>query len=211
MPVAGGESESVRRNRTYYDGDLAADLVSEALRVIGAEGPSAVSLRSLARALGVSHAAPRNHFRDKAALFAAIAAQGFAGLKAALDRAAGAPVGLGLLEAGVAYVEYALDHREHFAVMWQTDLHRNADDVAALRVECFESLVALVGGNDPIRAREAADRAWALVHGWAALLLSGSLQPPAGVTAEHYVRQQLANSSRAVYSHTPASARSTSP
>jgi AcrR family transcriptional regulator len=36
-----------------------------------------VSLRSLARRLGVSHAAPANHFPDKAALFTAIAVEGF--------------------------------------------------------------------------------------------------------------------------------------
>ena len=64
-------------NPTYYGGDLRRDLLDAALRTIAREGPSAVSLRSLARDLGVSHAAPANHFPDKAALFTAIAVEGF--------------------------------------------------------------------------------------------------------------------------------------
>ena len=62
-----------RANPTYYGGDLRRDLLDTALELIDQEGPSAVSLRSLARRLGVSHAAPANHFPDKAALFTAIA------------------------------------------------------------------------------------------------------------------------------------------
>ena len=44
----------MRVNPTYYGGDLRRDLLEEALALIAAEGPSAVSLRSLARRLGVS-------------------------------------------------------------------------------------------------------------------------------------------------------------
>ena len=200
-------SESVVRNRTYYDGDLAADLRGEALRVIATDGPSAVSLRSLTRALGVSHAAPRNHYRDKAALFGAIAVEGFAGLEDALACACGDPGDSALLGAGVAYVGYALSHPEHFAVMWQTDLYRDSPEVAARRGDCFETLVALVGIDDLHAARSAAQRAWALVHGLAALLLSGSLRPPPGTNAADYVREQLVAGSGMIHSKVSGAVR----
>src|SRR6266542_1340250 len=76
-----------RANPTYYDGDLRRELIDTALELIAREGPSTVSLRSLARGLGVSHAAPGNHFPDKAALFTAIAIEGFKLLSAAIEDA----------------------------------------------------------------------------------------------------------------------------
>ena len=88
------------KNSTYYDADLAADLKAAALQIIEVEGPAAVSLRSLARGLGVSHAAPKNHFDDKAALFAAIAVDGFSGLSDALTATIREPGESALLEVG---------------------------------------------------------------------------------------------------------------
>jgi AcrR family transcriptional regulator len=80
-----------RANPTYYDGDLRRDLLDTALELVAREGPSAVSLRSLARRLGVSHAAPANHFPDKASLFTAIAIEGFRLLAAAIEDGARRP------------------------------------------------------------------------------------------------------------------------
>src|SRR5215208_1766242 len=80
---------TAKANPTYYGGDLRRDLLDAALELIAREGPSAVSLRSLAKRLGVSHAAPANHFPDKAALFTAIATEGFELLGAAITDATG--------------------------------------------------------------------------------------------------------------------------
>ena len=79
----------VRRPAPTYGGDLRRDLLDAALELIAREGPSSVSLRWLARRLGVSHAAPANHFPDKAALFTAIATEGFELLGAAITGATG--------------------------------------------------------------------------------------------------------------------------
>src|SRR5918995_4734728 len=80
-------TEVRRRNATYYAGDLRRDLLDAALDVVATEGPSAVNLRALARQLGVSHAAPANHFADKTAVFTAIAREGFELLGQAMDHA----------------------------------------------------------------------------------------------------------------------------
>jgi AcrR family transcriptional regulator len=175
-------------NPTYYGGDLRRDLLDAALEAIAQEGPSAVSLRSLARRLGVSHAAPANHFPDKAALFTAIAVEGFTLLS---DAIAGAVDQLGMdaaagqrfRAAGRAYTGFALDHPAHFAVMWQRDLlHQDDPELAAAGDATFE---LLLGGVRDIQAegwaaganpQTVAWLAWSVVHGLATLWLGGSLQ-----------------------------------
>jgi AcrR family transcriptional regulator len=174
-------------NPTYYGGDLRRDLLDAALRTIAREGPSAVSLRSLARDLGVSHAAPANHFPDKAALFTAIAVEGFTLLGEAMAAAAelgpDATAGQRFRAAGRAYTGFALAHPAHFAVMWQRDLlHPDDPELVAAGDATFELLLGGVRevqaegwapGADP---QAVAWLAWSVVHGLAALWLGGSLQ-----------------------------------
>jgi len=57
-----------RAPRAYHHGDLRQALVAEAATLVEEEGLGALTLRELARRLGVSHAAPKNHFADKDAL-----------------------------------------------------------------------------------------------------------------------------------------------
>jgi AcrR family transcriptional regulator len=177
-----------RANPTYYGGDLRQDLLESALELIGQEGPSAVSLRSLARRLGVSHAAPANHFPDKAALFTAIAVEGFTLLAEAIGDAVrrvgpDATAGQRFRAAGRAYTGFALAHPAHFAVMWQRDLlHQDDPELVAAGDRTFELLLGSVRdiqsegwapGRDP---QTVAYLAWSVVHGLAALWLGGSLQ-----------------------------------
>ena len=181
-------SATRQANPTYYGGDLRRDLLDAALEVIASEGPSAVSLRSLARRLGVSHAAPANHFPDKAALFTAVAVEGFTLLGQAMGGAVaelGPEAGAGqrFRAAGRAYTGFALAHPAHFAVMWQRDLlHQDDPELAAAGDATFELLLGGVrdvqaegwaAGVDP---QVVAWLAWSVVHGLAALWLGGSLQ-----------------------------------
>ena len=56
-----------------------------ALLAVAEHGPAALSLRQVARRAGVSHAAPTHHFRNKAGLLTAIAAEGYRLLADALE------------------------------------------------------------------------------------------------------------------------------
>ena len=176
-----------RRNATYYDGDLRRDLLDAALRVVATEGPSAVNLRALARDIGVSHAAPANHFPDKTAVFTAIAQEGFEMLGRAMTEAAKAvasdrPDSERFDAIGQAYMEFAVSHRAHFEVMWRNDLLRRDDpSLQAAGEATFSQLI------DGVRAaqqggwaagadeRTVAYLSWAAVHGLAALWLGGPL------------------------------------
>jgi AcrR family transcriptional regulator len=180
-------TRTTRGNPTYYDGDLRRDLLAAALELIGREGPSAVSLRSLARRLGVSHAAPANHFPDKAALFTAIAVEGFELLGAAMRDAVAqagpeATAGQRFGALGRAYTGFAVTHPAHFAVMWQGDLLHNDDPALAAAGDATYALLMAgvrdvqdegwAAGTDP---QTVAYLAWSVVHGLAALWLGGAL------------------------------------
>jgi AcrR family transcriptional regulator len=165
----------------YHHGDLRRVLMAAAVAAIEEHGPTAVSLRDLARRADVSHAAPAHHFGDKAGLLTAVAVEGFTLLADAL-REAGERTG-SFLEIGVAYVGFAVDHPAHFAVMYRPDLY-HADDPAVLaaRADARASLRGGLGlvsgarqGGEPAIAALAA---WSLVHGLATLWLSGSLPAP---------------------------------
>lgn len=171
------------RNPTYYDGDLRRDLLDAALALIAAGGPSGLSLRAVARKVGVSHAAPKNHFADKTAMFTALAAEGFNGLGDALHAAMTStddPVAA-FRAAGVAYIHFAVSHPAHFRVMWRNDLHTDDAVLEAAGQQAFDALTAgaerakATGWADGVSARDLVVVAWSSVHGLAQLAIDGPL------------------------------------
>jgi AcrR family transcriptional regulator len=194
---------AMTERRSYHHGDLRRTLLSAAVTAINESGPAALSLRDLARRAGVSHAAPAHHFGDKSGLLTALATEGFDLLAAALSEARERTGDL--LEVGVAYVRFAVDHRAHFEVMFRPDLY-DADDpeLRAARDRSGEGLslgVATlpkerVGGN----ALPAQIAAWSIVHGFATLWLGGALPPEVGTDPEDAVREMA----RFLFSTPPA-------
>ncbi len=97
---------------SYHHGNLRADLLKRAEAVLAESGADGLSLRALARDLGVSHAAPSRHFRDRQALLDALAVSGFTTLNARMGQAAAGPepVADRLAELGRTYVRFAVEH-----------------------------------------------------------------------------------------------------
>ncbi|GAB2584767.1 TetR/AcrR family transcriptional regulator [Microlunatus antarcticus] len=161
--------------RSYHHGDLRAQLLSRAAEMVARDGAEAFSLRAVAAELGVSHTAPRHHFGDKQGVFTALATQGYVLLGEALETAAP----LGFREVGAAYVQFAVSHPGHFAVMHAPDLvHGQDPGLVATSTRTNRQLVDGVVAVAPGRREEVAVRAaaaWALVHGLATLALSGAL------------------------------------
>lgn len=75
--------------RPYHHGSLRQELVREGRALLVEEGQQAVTVRELARRVGVSHGAPLRHFRDRDAVLDAIAADGFDELRGHLEAARG--------------------------------------------------------------------------------------------------------------------------
>ena len=114
-----------RASGTHYDGDLGRELIDAAVTVVMEQGIDAVSLRGLARQLGVSHAAPAKHVGDLRGLFTVVAAEGFRLLDEAMRRAAedhAAPLDQ-LRKGGAAYVQFTARHQGHAEVMWRRNLY----------------------------------------------------------------------------------------
>jgi AcrR family transcriptional regulator len=181
----------MRKPRSYHHGNLKQALLAASLDLIRKAGPGAFTLRAVARRAGVSHNAPYRHFRKKEELLAALAAEGFDHLTAAMNTAAESASGA--LErfrlSGRGYVEFALRYPQHFAVMfdlpWQYELY---PQTRAAGERAFGTLVRYVeacqaeGVLPPGDARPFALLAWSMVHGVAKLAISRRL--PLSETAE---------------------------
>lgn len=173
--------------RQYHHGDLRRALLAAATEAISEVGPAQLSLRDLARRVGVSHAAPTHHFGDKAGLLTAIAADGYQlladGLRDAWERTHS------YLEVGVAYVGFAVAHRAHFEVMFRPELYR-ADDpgLQAARTRAQKLLYGPVIERGEASPIEAGVAAWSLMHGVAWLWLNGILPPQVGDDPEAIAR-----------------------
>lgn len=160
-------------DRPYHHGDLRRALMAAAEDAVARSGPAALSLRELARTVGVSHAAPAHHFGSKTGLLTAIAAEGFAVLA---DDLAGARAGGAFGDVGAAYVAFATRRPGAFAVMFDVTLLDWSDPVlreegGRARAELTRSVAAFAGGAPDPAAAELA--AWALAHGLAALVRGG--------------------------------------
>lgn len=117
-------------DRPYHYGKLREALLARATEAIEEAGVEGLSLRQLARDLGVSHAAPGKHFRDKQALLDALALDGFRGMNA---RIMGAAEAAGdhrsrFVRIARAYVDFAVAHPVLLAVMHSTKHHPDASD-----------------------------------------------------------------------------------
>ncbi|TDB76270.1 TetR/AcrR family transcriptional regulator [Micromonospora sp. KC723] len=162
----------------YHHGDLRRTILAAAVAAIGESGLDGWSLRELARRAGVSHAAPAHHFGDKAGVLTAIAAEGFTLLADALEAAEP-----DFLAAGLAYVEFAVGHPVHFAVMFQPSLYR-ADDEVVRQAETRAGDVLRKGAKALIPTTAVPEHAtlaaWSIAHGFASLWIAGALRLPPG-------------------------------
>ena len=120
--------DSQRQNpagKPYHHGGLRQALLTRAAEVIGTEGIEALTLRGLARDLGVSHSAPNRHFRSKADLLAALAIDGYAALaefcRLDMDEAGDDPH-VRLNTMCRAFLRWALEHPVQFRAMTHPDI-----------------------------------------------------------------------------------------
>jgi len=174
----------MRKSRTYHHGNLKPALLAASLELMQKAGPGAFTLREVARRAGVSHNAPYRHFRDKEELLAALAAEGFDRLTAAMTKAAQSATGAveRMRRGGRGYVEFALRYPQHFTVMFEIPLQMDSyPQTQAAAGRAFATLVHYVeacqaeGILPPGDAKPFALLAWSMVHGVAKLAINGRL------------------------------------
>ena len=115
----------------YHHGNLREALLERAAEVIAEQGVEALSLRALARDLGVSHAAPRAHFADRRELLCELAKEGFRlsvdAMHAGAEEAGPDPVAR-YRALGRSYVQFARDHPSCFRAINHPEVQAHADD-----------------------------------------------------------------------------------
>ncbi|WP_375475777.1 TetR/AcrR family transcriptional regulator [uncultured Jatrophihabitans sp.] len=191
--------------RPYHHGDLRAGLVDAGVELARAEGPEALQLRAVTRAVGVSHNAAYRHFDDHQDLVNAVAERCMAEL-ATLMRAGVATVRVRdrrrraiaeLAAIGRAYIDFAVAEpgwfRTAFAIRAAAEVEAAEVDAAKAAAATsaeergpYELLIAAldrlveVGALPSARRPGAEHAAWSAVHGMSMLLVEGPLRdlPP---------------------------------
>lgn len=167
---------------TYHHGDLKEKAIAEGLtRICANSDPQALSLREIARSVGVSATALYRHFPDKEGLLSAIASRGFAMLRAAQEQAVASGNGDPLIEAGRAYVHFAFQYPALFRMVFACPL----DQTLPFETPPEESAAGVFAKAVAARLSETASaeeryiaelRAWAQLHGLTMLILDGQLR-----------------------------------
>lgn len=182
MSAAGGPAGPRDGRASYHHGDLREALIRSALDLIAARGPAALAFAEIARAAGVSPAAPYRHFRDRNALIAEIARRGFERFAAALEAGwnAGRPDPIRAMEAcGRAYLGFARREPAWYAAMFSPGFPLEEDPALLLASErafgVLRRAAELACGDHPGRPPPlmVALHVWSMAHGIASLFVGG--------------------------------------
>jgi AcrR family transcriptional regulator len=195
---------------TYHHGDLRASCVRAAMELLEEGGETALSLRAVARRVGVSPAAPYRHYPDREALVSAVAAVGYRELAEKLAAAHPSPsTPEQMASVAIVYVQFALERPALFRIMFGEVCDRDNDERVAATAAVSLYLREIVGRCFPdADAEPMATAIWALVHGLAFLHLDGKLDAhtPA-VVADRVTAAILALLSTAGVAVAPAPSR----
>lgn len=187
-------------SRRYHHGDLKSALIESGRKLLKNKGIEALSLRTLASDVGVSHMAPYAHFKNKSELFQAIAADGFNELAMRQEEVdVSLPANLLILEYGVQYIEFAIANAPLYRLMLsqtqilgpdtgESDQHLSQELRDASKrpfVLLRNAFSRLFDDKDVQNIR--AQGAWSLVHGMSALMIDGHLVIPPGMSLKQYL------------------------
>lgn len=180
--------------------DGRAALLAAARAELDQHGHAGISLRAVARRAGVSHAAPKYHFPDRAALLTALATEGFTALTTALRAAATAEPDNLLAALGHAYIDFGLTNPALFDLMFRpNELHADDPALQAAQQQAINQLAAATRQAPDTDSHAWTLISWALAHGLVVLTRHGALQsatPPATgkpiTTIAHQLAEQFA-------------------
>lgn len=201
-------SQSARKQR-YHHGDLRQALINAACEHLKREGVDTLSLRALAREIGVSQTAPYRHFETKNALFAAIACYGFELLTEKLVKVREKyrdDVVRALVEVGLTYVSWAVENPEKYQLLFDSSLvdFNEYPEMQQRGGGCFEVVMSVVrqgveeGEFVSAPIEQLAGNMWAGVHGISSLVQSKASEDldtslPVHMALEYLVTERRAN------------------
>lgn len=175
-------------------------LCAVAERLFAERGPAAVTMRELARELGVSAMTPYRYFKDKESILAAVRANAFDAFAAALEQAGrtkGDP-GERASAVGRAYLDFAFSKPHAYKLMFDLnqaedgrfpELDRAGQRARRTMTSYMEELVAagFLAGDPEMLGQIF----WATVHGLVVLELAGKLKPKPDFATVHSTAMSL--------------------
>ena len=173
-------------DRPYHHGNLRAALLARAEQTLREEGLEGLSLRDLARQIGVSHGAPRRHFADRQALLDALAESGFGRLGTELRAAAenaGQDYEARLRATHTAYVHFAIRDAALLELMFAGKQREEAGALKEAAEGAFSVILELIEegqANGVLEGREPERIGlllFATMQGFAALVTAGIVTP----------------------------------
>jgi len=192
-------------DNTYHHGDLHDALVQAALRDAELGGPEAISMKALAKELGVSQPAPYRHFADRDALLQAVTAEAFRQFTAILREAIGKPSKRSKLSRlAQAALEFGLKRNGIYRLMFASRSMANAEKDSELHVAAHETLVLLVESFEApavglLRERHAM-QVWAALHGVISLAEQGLLTGEAAQITRQELVETIVQQTKAALS-----------
>lgn len=173
----------IRKKESYHHGNLREALTDAAIALLETHGVQDVTLRAIAREVGVSQAAPYSHFRDKDDLLAAVAEIGFQrlALKMAGDAAGAGDTRTRIRLLISSYLDFARKNPALFHLMFSPTLG-DAGKYPTLALSAgksyslFSSALAKRTHNEP-DGRFLAVALWSMCQGMTALLFDRGLKP----------------------------------
>jgi AcrR family transcriptional regulator len=192
-------------DNTYHHGDLRDALVQAALRDAELGGPEAISMKALAKELGVSQPAPYRHFADREALLQAVTAEAFRQFTAILREAIGKPSKRSKLSrVAQAALEFGLKRNGMYRLMFASRTKANAKKDSELHVAAYETLGLLVESFEApavglLRERHAM-QVWAALHGVISLAEQGLLTGEAAQMTRQELVEDIVQQTKAALS-----------
>ncbi len=162
-------SQELKPSRPYHHGDLTAGLRAAAHAILKEQGLEGLSLRSVARRAGVSHAAPYRHYASREALLAALAEDGLKRLRSEIQQAAAEPTDAGerIVRIGGAYLRFASRNGGLLRLMFGSEIPNRAAFPGLS--EATMAIAEDIG--EALRDSAAGIAVWAAIHGLAQLIL----------------------------------------
>lgn len=167
----------------YHHGDLHQQAHDQALAVLRLEGDGAISLRAIAKQIGVSAPALYRHYADRESLLAELAISGFAALRQQLLSVEQHTPRSALIGIGLAYVAFAQSESNLYRLMFggrvlPKGAHPRLDQAGLGAFNVLQDTIARgqrAGYLKPAPLALMTATAWSLVHGLSQLTIDGHL------------------------------------
>ena len=172
------------KETNYHHGNLREELIKSALELLDEYGIESVGIRQVARKVGVAHSAPANHFKNKRALFTALATKIFQDLLESIETRYQEDSGDlrdSIHHFARVILDFGLTYPNRYKLTCRTDCIDREDSALYDAMErVYQQLTIILkehAKRKNVDVESQAIAVWSLIHGYVSLRLEGLLVP----------------------------------